>query len=96
MKKERANLSAICNKIVAKHDSYAGNETRCQGQFNVARDAERRGEQRGKQKGKEDRDHLYSELIRRLVPLGRIDDVLAAASYKSKLSDLAKVFGLKT
>lgn len=67
--------------------------------FNVARDAEKRGEQRGeqrgKQKGEEDRDRLYSELIKRLVPLGRIDDVLAATSDKSKLSDLAKEFGFQ-
>lgn len=51
--------------------------------YNIARDA---GEKR---------DYLYNELIKRLLPPGRVDDVLAATSDKAKLSDLAKEFGLK-
>lgn len=74
--------------------------------FNIAREAEMRGEQRGEQRGKqigeqrgkqigaEDRDRLYNELIKCLLPLGRVEDVLAATSDKSKLSALAKEFGL--
>lgn len=74
--------------------------------FNIAREAEMRGEQRGEQRGKqigeqrgkqigaENRDRLYNELIKCLLPLGRVEDVLAATSDKSKLSALAKEFGL--
>ena len=61
----------------------------------IARDAERRGEQRGEQRGENKRDNLYAELLKRLVPLGRINDLIAAATDKAKLTSLAHEFGLE-
>lgn len=49
----------------------------------------------GIQKGADKRDQLYNELISRLIPLGRIDDILAATSDKAKLAALAEEFGLE-
>ena len=40
------------------------------------------------------RDNLYDELQKKLVPLGRINDLLAAFSDKAKLAALAREFGL--
>ena len=55
----------------------------------------RESEQRGVQKGADGRDSLYAELLKRLVPMGRINDLLAASTDKSKLAALAREFGLK-
>ena len=41
------------------------------------------------------RDNLYDELQKKLVPLGRINDLLAAFSDNAKLADLVREFGLK-
>ena len=57
----------------------------------IARDAKQEGEQRGESK----RDNLYAELLKRLVPLGRINDLIAAATDKAKLTSLAHEFGLE-
>ena len=48
-----------------------------------------------KQEGAESRDALYGELLRRLEPLGRIGDLLAATADKAKLASLAQEFGLE-
>ena len=53
----------------------------------IARNAE--------QKGAEGRDALYGELLKRLEPLGRAGDLLAAITDKAKLVSLAQEFGLK-
>lgn len=71
------------DKILEMHDHSIREESRAEG---VAE---------GLQKGANKRDRLYSELIRRLSPLGRIDDILAATSDKSKLAALAEEFGLE-
>ena len=42
-----------------------------------------------------DRDNLYAEFLKRLIPMGRINDLLAASTDKSKLAALAQEFGLK-
>ena len=41
------------------------------------------------------RDNLYAELLKCLVPLGRINDLIIAASDKAKLTSLAREFGLE-
>ena len=48
-----------------------------------------------KQEGAESRDALYGELLRRLEPLGRAGDLLAAIVDKAKLASLAQEFGLE-
>ena len=48
-----------------------------------------------KQEGAESRDILYGELLKRLEPLGRAGDLLAAIADKTKLTLLVQEFGLK-
>ena len=43
----------------------------------------------------EHRSTLYGELMKKLEPLGRIDDLIAATADEAKLSDLAHEFGLQ-
>lgn len=47
-----------------------------------------------REEGAESRDTLYGELLKRLEPLGRIGDLLAATADKAKLVALAQEFGL--
>ncbi len=61
----------------------------------IARNAKQEGRQEGRLEGAESRDTLYCELLRRLEPLGRAGDLLAAIADKAKLMSLAKEFGLK-
>lgn len=61
----------------------------------IIKDAKLEGKQEGKLEGAESRDVLYGELLKHLVPLGRISDLLAATSDKTKLMSLAQEFGLK-
>ena len=56
----------------------------------IARDARQEGMQAGMQKV----TALYSELQRRLDPLGRVGELLAALSDADKLAALAREFGL--
>ena len=58
-------------------------------------EGEKRGEARGEARGESKRDALYGELLRILGPLGRIAELIAASSDKSKLSALAREFGLE-
>lgn len=46
-------------------------------------------------KASEKRDTLYGELLKKLEPLGRIGDLIAATVDKTKLSALAHEFGLE-
>ena len=48
----------------------------------------------GKVEGKAERDFFYGKLMQLLVPLGRIDELIAATSDKAKLASLAEEFGL--
>lgn len=48
------------------------------------------------EEGEKQRDTLYGELLRKLEPLGRIGELIAATSDKTKLSSLAQEFGLKS
>ena len=59
------------------------------------REARREGQQEGRREGAEERDTLYSELLRRLEPLGRVSELLAAIADKAKLAALAQEFGLE-
>lgn len=56
----------------------------------IARDAKRQGHQEGRQEASE----FYSELVKHLVPLGRINDLIAATADNVKLAALAREFGL--
>lgn len=48
-----------------------------------------------RREGAEERDALYGELLKRLDPLGRTGEFLAAVADKAKLAALAREFGLK-
>ena len=48
-----------------------------------------------KQEGRQEVTALYSELQRRLDPLGRVGELLAAIADAGKLAALAQEFGLK-
>ncbi len=54
-----------------------------------------KGIEKGVQEGENRRDALYEELLRKLEPLGRISDLLAAMTDRTKLNALAQEFGLK-
>lgn len=58
------------------------------------RSERREASEKGYQKACQERDRLYGELLKQLVPLGRVDDILNATSDSSKLSALAEEFGL--
>ena len=53
------------------------------------------GRQEGRQEGLQERDALYTELLRKLEPLGRGNELLAAIMDRAKLFDLAHEFGLQ-
>ncbi len=55
----------------------------------------REAKQEGRQEGRQEVTALYSELQRRLDPLGRVGELLAAISDTNKLAALAQEFGLK-
>ena len=59
------------------------------------RELKRDAKREGREEGAEMRDTLYGELMRKLAPLGRINDLIAATADKAKLSDLAREFGLQ-
>ena len=54
-----------------------------------------KGRQEGIQRGRQETVNLYRELQRRLDPLGRVGELLAAISDDGKLDALAQEFGLK-
>ena len=58
----------------------------------IAREARQEGRQEGRKEGID----LIGELMRRLEPLGRIGELIAATTDSNKLSALAKEFGLKS
>ena len=64
----------------------------------IARDARqegrREGRQEGRQEGRREVAALYGELQRRLDPLGRTGELLAAIADPGKLAALAQEFGL--
>ena len=53
------------------------------------------GRQEGLLEGRQEVTALYSELQRRLDPLGRVGELLAAITDTNKLASLAQEFGLK-
>ncbi len=55
----------------------------------------REAKQEGRQEGRQEVTALYSELQRRLDPLGRVGELLAAIADTNKLAALAQEFGLK-
>lgn len=59
------------------------------------RDLRREAYREGCLKGCQDRDQLYSVLLKQLIPLGRIDELIDASSDSSKRSALAKEFEIK-
>ena len=61
----------------------------------IAREARQEGLQEGRQEGRQEMTALYSELQRRLDPLGRIGELLSAITDPNKLAALAQEFGLK-
>ena len=65
----------------------------------LEKDARRKGLQEGRQEGlqegHQERDALYTELLRKLEPLGRGNELLAAIMDRAKLFDLAHEFGLQ-
>ena len=61
----------------------------------IARDAKQEGRQEGRLEGRQEYANLCSELQRRLDPLGRVGELLAAVSDPNKLTALAQEFGLK-
>ena len=65
----------------------------------LEKDARRKGRQEGlqegRQEGHQERDALYTELLRKLEPLGRGNELLAAIMDRAKLFDLAHEFGLQ-
>ena len=66
----------------------------------IAREAHREGRREGRQEGRQEGCQevvgLYRELQRRLDPLGRVGELLAAISDADKLAALAQEFGLKS
>ena len=61
----------------------------------LEKDARRKGLQEGRQEGHQERDALYTELLKKLEPLGRGNELLAAIMDRAKLFDLAHEFGLQ-
>ena len=65
----------------------------------LEKDARRKGRQEGlqegRQEGHQERDALYTELLKKLEPLGRGNELLAAIMDRAKLFDLAHEFGLQ-
>lgn len=59
------------------------------------RDARQEGREEGREEGHEEVFDLFGELRKRLEPLGRISDFLAATTDRAKLSVLAQEFGLQ-
>lgn len=59
------------------------------------RDVRREAYREGCLKGCQERDQLYSELLKQIIPLGRIDELIDASSDNSKLTALAKEFEIK-
>ena len=58
----------------------------------IAKEARQEGRQEGRKEGID----LLGELMRKLEPLGRISELIAATSDSTKLSALAQEFGLKS
>ena len=59
------------------------------------RELRRDAQREGREEGAEMRTALLGELMKKLAPLGRIDELIAATSDKTKLSTLAREFGLQ-
>ena len=59
------------------------------------RELKRDAQREGREEGAEMRTALLGELMKKLAPLGRIDDLIAATSDKAKLAVLASEFGLQ-
>lgn len=62
----------------------------------IAKEARQAGRQEGRQEGRKEGIDLIGELMRKLEPLGRISELIAATSDSTKLSALAQEFGLKS
>ena len=62
----------------------------------IAREARQEGHKEGRQEGRKEGIDLIGELMRRLEPMGRISELIAATADSAKLSALAKEFGLKS
>lgn len=59
------------------------------------RELEKDARRKGLQEGHQERDALYTELLKKLEPLGRGNELLAAIMDRAKLFDLAHEFGLQ-
>lgn len=70
-------------------------EARQAGRQEGRREGRREGRQEGRQEGRKEGIDLIGELMRKLEPLGRISELIAATSDSTKLSALAQEFGLK-
>jgi len=57
---------------------------------------EQRGEKRGEIRGEENILRIYDKLLKKLTPLGRVNDLYAAMPDKNKLFNLAKEFDIET
>ena len=58
-------------------------------------EARRESRQEGRREGRRETTALYGELKRRLDPLGRVGELLAAISDEEKLAELVREFGLE-
>ena len=61
----------------------------------VLDEVEQRGIAKGRAEGIAERDSFYGKLMQKLVPLGRINELIAATADEAKLNSLAKEFGLE-
>jgi len=59
--------------------------------YNVQKEAKAEG----LAEGQSERDSFYGKLMQKLMPLGRIEELITATSDKAKLAALAKEFGLE-
>ena len=69
-------------------------EGRLEGRLEGRQEGRREGRQEGRLEGHQEGINFYNELIKRLAAVGRIGELTAAATDSSKLSALAKEFGL--
>ena len=60
------------------------------------KEGHKEGRQEGRKEGRKEGIDLIGELMRRLEPMGRISELIAATADSAKLSALAKEFGLKS
>jgi len=85
---ERRNIERIARQ-------EGRQEGRREGRQEGRQEGRREGRQEGRREGQQEGISLIGELMRRLEPLGRISEVIAATADKTKLSALMQEFGLE-